>query len=226
MTTRKIFSVLIVIVFTMFLPLSNIFATEPMFSIYPSGGSVGSGNFTIDILLDSGGESLTSARFTITFDPEYLEITKAERNNVLFDQWPADETTIDNEYGVVMLTGFTQSGVGTLYKTGNAPDILARLTFKTLRKGTTSIDWEYSGEHALFKTSLMKDGSPPTNVLDSKPRLATFSIGGVINPQTAIPLDKIILVLGIVLILFGGLMVFAKPRNFNRNRGTVVMYGK
>ncbi|MDD4381849.1 MAG: cohesin domain-containing protein [Candidatus Dojkabacteria bacterium] len=226
MTTRKIISIFIGLLCTLLFPVSKVFAGEPMFSIYPKGGNVSGGTFTVDILLDSAEESLVSARFTLVFDPEYLELTKAERNNALFDQWPSDETTIDNEYGVIMLTGFTQSGSGSLYKTGSTAGIIARLTFKALKKGTTSIDWEYSGNHELFKTSLMKDGSPPTNVLDSKPESATFSIGGVINPQTAIPMDKIILVLGVVLILFGALMVFAKPRNFNRTKGTVVMYGK
>jgi hypothetical protein len=208
MTTSKIILTLIVLVFTLFFPLSNISAKEPMLSIYPKGGNVSGGTFKVDILLDSAGELLNSARFTIVFDPEYLQLTKAERNNVLFDQWPSDETTIDNEYGVVMLTGFTQSGSAALYKTGSTPDIMARLTFKT------------------FKTSLMKDGSPPINILDTEPDSATFTIGGIVNPQTAIPMDKIMLVLGVVLVLFGALMIFAKPRSFNRGRGTVVMYGK
>jgi hypothetical protein len=226
MTTSKIILTLIVLVFTLFFPLSNISAKEPMLSIYPKGGNVSGGTFKVDILLDSAGELLNSARFTIVFDPEYLQLTKAERNNVLFDQWPSDETTIDNEYGVVMLTGFTQSGSAALYKTGSTPDIMARLTFKTLKRGTTRIEWEYSGEHTLFKTSLMKDGSPPINILDTEPDSATFTIGGIVNPQTAIPMDKIMLVLGVVLVLFGALMIFAKPRSFNRGRGTVVMYGK
>ncbi len=118
----------------------------------------------MDILIDSGGEELVEARAVITFDPSMLKVTEAKRNNSLFLTWPSDESTIDNENGVVMLTGFTQSGEGTLYSTDGDPDVFARLTFEILEEGETSLEWEYSGENESFKSVLMKDGSPPQNV--------------------------------------------------------------
>ena len=88
-----------------------------------------------------------------------------------------DESTIDNENGVVMLTGFTQSGSGTLYKTGAKPDVMARLAFKIVKPGNTVLDWEFDNGDNLFQSVMLKDGSPPTNILRVKPDSAIFKIG-------------------------------------------------
>lgn len=230
MTTSRIFKLLVILFPLMFLPVKNIFASEPNFSFYPDGGDVVNKEegFLVDVLIDSGGEELVSARFVVTFDPQYLKLEKAERNNALFEQWPNDESTIDNENGVVMLTGFTQSGSGTLYTTGSKPDVMARLTFEIVKPGSTVLDWEFDNGDDLFQSLMLIDGSPPTNILEVKPDSATFKIGEkVYNPiNTAISLDKAVLVSGIVLIVFGGLMVFAKPRNFTKGKGTIIVYEK
>ena len=114
--------------------VSPTLAAEPSFSIYPAGGIVTNKNegFTVDVMIDSAGEELTSARFVITFDPTYLKLVKTEKNNALFAQWPEDGASIDNTNGVVMLTGFSQSGTDELYTTGSSPDIMARLNFQVL----------------------------------------------------------------------------------------------
>ena len=230
MTTSRIFKSLIILLPLMFLPVKSIFASEPNFSFYPDGGDVINKNegFLVDVLIDSGGKELTSARFVVTFDPAYLKLEKAERNNALFEQWPNDESTIDNEEGVVMLTGFTQSGNGTLYKTGTKPDVMARLEFKIVKAGSTTLGWEFDNGDNLFQSVMLIDGSPPTNILKVKPDSAIFKIGAKqYTPiNTAIPLDKAILVGGVILIVFGGLMVFAKPRNFTKGKGTIIVYEK
>jgi len=230
MTTSRIFKLLIIFSSLLFLPVKNIFASEPIFSFYPDGGDVVNKDegFLVDVIIDSGGEELTSARFVVTFDPAYVTVEKAERNNALFEQWPSDESTIDNKNGVVMLTGFTQSGSGTLYKTGTKPDIMARLSFKIVKSGTTTLGWEFDNGENLFQSVMLTDGSPPTNILKTKPESAIFKIGiKQYNPiNTAVPFDKAILVGGIVLIVFGGLMVFAKPRNFAKGKGTIIVYEK
>lgn len=230
MTTSRIFKLLVILFVLMFFPIKNIFASEPTFSFYPDGGNVVNKEegFLVDILIDSGGKELTSARFVVTFDPAHLKLKKAERNNTLFEQWPNDESTIDNKKGVVMLTGFTQSGSGTLYKTDSKPDVMARLAFEIIKPGSTKLDWEFDNGDNLFQSVMLIDGSPPTNILKVKPESATFKIGEkVYEPiNTAIPFDKAILIGGVVLIIFGGLMVFSKPRDFTKGKGTIIVYEK
>ena len=143
-------------------------------------------------------------------------------------QYPEDESSLDNENGVVLLTGFTQSGSGTLYTTQEKPDIFARLTFDVLQEGETTLEWEYGGGNPIFDSAMFKEGSPPQNILLSKPGSAIFRIGNVIldpsTVDTAIPLDKYILVTGLVLTLFGAFMVFTRPNSIRRKSGTVVVY--
>jgi hypothetical protein len=221
---------LLLATFLFLLPVSKTLAAEPMLSFYPEGGVVSNPNdgFILDVLVDSGGEDLTSARFVITFDPSILQIQKAERNNSLFEQWPNDESTLDNDNGVVMLTGFTQSGSSDLYTTEGDPDVMARLTFEVVKEGNVTFDWEFSGSDDNFKSYLLKDGSPPQNVLDTKPSSVTFQIGDVVyNPgsvNTGLSVDKYVLATGLVLILFGGLMVFSRPSNrLKKGKGTIIL---
>lgn len=232
--TKKIFTILPIILFLfLFFNKSIVKASEPKFFFYPPGGTVINKNqgFVVDILIDTGGQEVTSAKFVVTFDPRVLQLTKAERNNSLFDKFPEDESSLDNENGVIMLTGFTQSGSRALYVTTEKPDVFARLTFSVLQEGETTLDWVYGESNTTFSTLMYKEGSPPQNILigsASKPEPATFRIGNVIldpsTVDTAVPIDKYILVTGLVLVLFGGFMVFTKPGGIRKRRGTVVVY--
>ncbi len=205
--------------------VSPTLAAEPSFSIYPAGGIVTNKNegFTVDVMIDSAGEELTSARFVITFDPTYLKLVKTEKNNALFAQWPEDGASIDNTNGVVMLTGFSQSGTDELYTTGSSPDIMARLNFQVLKVGKTSLDWEFTGSDDTFASVMLIEGSPPQNVLKTKPTSVTFTIQNEIV-NTAIAWNKYLLVGGLILILFGGLIMFSRPTGFSKKSGTVVVY--
>ena len=210
-------------------------ASSGEFTLYPSGGKAydnGEG-FTVDILIDSGGESLVEARSVITFDPELVEVTEAKRNNSLFLTWPADESTIDNENGVVMLTGFTQSGTGDPYITEGDPDVFARLIFKVLKEGDLTLDWEYSGTNESFKSIMMKDGSPTQNILVSKPDSATYTLvlgssgnsSGTDTPSTGLEFKVSEVIVGFVLVFLGMYLMIAKPAPTKRT-GTVVVYEK
>jgi hypothetical protein len=210
----------------------NVYAQEtssPTFKLYPPGGTVINKDqgFVVDVLIDSAGEELISANFAILFDAQVLQVKKAEKNNSLFAQFPGDQASIDNVNGVIYLTGFTQSGTDALYKTEGDPDIFARITFQVLKEGQTTLDWEY-GANANFGTEIYADGSPPQNILKSKPDSATFTIGEkILDPSsldTGFTVDKYIIVTGAVLLLFGGFMVFTKPRTFRKKSGTVVIY--
>ncbi|MCA9377216.1 hypothetical protein H6763_00400 [Candidatus Nomurabacteria bacterium] len=211
---RQILFYIIAVAFMLAFPKSSFAA--PTFKFNPTGGYVMEGDeFTLDILIDSDGEELIKAKSVITFDPTLVEIIKAERNNALFDQFPADEQSTDNTNGVLMLSGFTQSGAGDLYKTGANPDVFARITFKTLWDGVVTFDWEYTGTDAPFKSVMISDGSPPQNILTSKPVSATFTIqdstgnsgtGNYVTPITGI-FESDMFLPGF-LVLLGGLMVF------------------
>ncbi len=225
----KIFTVLLVCIL---LPFGKAFASSPSFSLYPNGGVVvnGGDGFVVDVMIDTGGQKIVSAKFTLLFDPRELQLTKVERNNSLFDQWPEDESTVDNDNGVVMLEGFSQSGSGKEYVTEGDPDIFARLHFKALKKADAVLDWEYETNNSVFETVMILDGSPANkNILTTKPSSATFRIGTVIISDgslsnTGIPMNRYVLFTGVVLILFGGFMVFTRPRSLSRKKGTIVMY--
>lgn len=226
---QKNLGALIFIFFLLLVSPLEALAQAPSFSFYPKSGTVkdSSKGFTVDILLDSASESITKARFAVKFDPRQIQIVKASRNNSLFDQWPEDESTIDNSRGMVMLTGFTQSGgEKDLYVTQGDPDVLARLEFEVITEENDDIvlEFEYSGTDELFKSVIMKDGSPPQNALVSKPNSATFSLTGYRSPNTAIEPSHIGVVAGLLLIAVGIFVRGSKPSIFRKKRGTLVFY--
>ncbi|MGI5897929.1 MAG: cohesin domain-containing protein [Candidatus Dojkabacteria bacterium] len=233
MIVKGFTKIVVMLLLLLLMPFSKVSAASPSFSFYPNGGTVvnASQGFIVDIMIDTGGEKIVSAKFTVLFDPREIQLTKVEKNNTLFAQWPEDESTVDNDNGVVMLQGFSQSGSGNEYVTTGGADVFARLHFKALKQADTVLDWEYETNNGVFETVMILDGSPANkNILTSKPSSAVFKIGegGVqldpSNVNTGIPLDKYILFTGVALILFGGFMVFTKPRSFNRRKGTVVIY--
>lgn len=227
--SKKIFSFLLAIVLILFSSTIS-HAVSPSFSLYPNGGTVlvKDNGFTVDVMIDTDGEEITEAKFVLLFDPSVLQLTKTERNNSLFVEWPEDESTVDNENGVVMLSGFTQVGAGTLYTTGSEADVFARLSFKVLKEGQTTLDWEYGTSNGVFETVMMKDGSPSQNILTTKPSSSTFVIGDdVLDPSdvnTGIGIDRYVFFTGLVLLLFGGFMIFTRPGIARKRKGTVVVY--
>lgn len=231
----KNFSTIVALLIGSFMFSSQAFASNPSFSLYPESGMVvdATKGFSVDIRINTDGEKSSSARFTLLFDPEFLKLTKAERNSSLFEQWPEDETTIDNDNGVVMLTGFTQSVTeDDTYITNGKFDIIARLTFKVLQEGITTLDWEYDTNNGIFDTYIMRDGSPPINMLMSRPVSGTYKIGSggtQLDPSTvdtAIEFDwRYVVVTGLVMLLFGGFMIFTRPDMYRRRKGTVVIIG-
>jgi hypothetical protein len=202
-------------------------AASPSLSFYPNKGIVKDVDegFTVDVLINSQDQKLTKARMVFTFDPEQIQIVKASRNNSLFQQWPNDESALDNENGLVMLTGFTQSGAGELYQTSGDPDVLARIQFKVVtedQEAEIPLEWEYTGSDELFQTVLIADGSPPQNVLESRPTDAMITIGELTN--TAINPRHIPFIIGGILILIAGVLITSRPEFTRKKYGTVVVY--
>lgn len=232
--------------FSMLTNVSKAYAVEPIgFFVKPSSGYVAVGSeFVIDIMINSPSENLVTARAVLGFDPDVVKVTKAERNSAIFCLWPDDQQSVDNTNGLVMVTGFCQSGNGTPYKTVDGADVFARLTFKVLSAGSVNMKWEYSGQDEPFKSVLIKDGSPPINILDSAPVDPNFSAvkktttntnnnnnNGVI-PQTGLidtssaVVGGSILVGSLMLFVGGGILANISRRNTLKKYSTVVVYGK
>jgi len=225
---RKVLFFLMLIISIGFVPFNKVFAKEPMLSIYPEGGvvkNVGEG-FTIDVLLDSGDYDIAQARFAIKFDPSVVQIRKASRNESLFQQWPDDESSLDNESGLVMLTGFTQSGSAELYSTDGDPDVMARLEFDIVSDTKEDIlfSFEYDGTDSLFKSSILKDGSPPQNVLGSRPEAVTFTMSDFKHVETAVDFSTLGIVIGLILISVGVFVTSTKTTVLRKKKGTIVLY--
>lgn len=206
MIPKKLVIYFLIVWILVFIP-STAFAA-PNFYLFPSNGTIRdiSKGFTVDVLLDSDGEEVVEARFAITYDPEVVRVVQASRNNSLFEQWPDDGSTIDNSKGIVMLTGFTQSGsTKPLYATTGEPDVMARIEFEVItdKKEDIILNFEYSGNDEIFKSVIMKDGSPPQNILLSKPNGATFTLSEFRSPSTAIDGSNIGIILGLLFISIG-----------------------
>lgn len=228
MIRKKIVQILAVFLIFFLFSIDKTYAASPSLYFYPSSGIISNvkDGFTLDVLINSGGYDITQARFTITFDPKVIQVTKASRNNTLFDEFPDDESSIDNTNGVIMLTGFTQSGGSFDLYNNDKADVLARLEFDIVssKKEDIILDWEYSGEDDMYKTFLMKNGSPPQNVLSSKPERAKFTYSGSSVPSTAIEPTYIGIFFGIVLIAVGVFITNTKAPIFRKKKGTVVLY--
>jgi len=230
MQIKKFVLIKIFVILILTISPSLISASGGEFTLYPSGTKAydrGEG-FTVDILIDSAGESLIKARSVITFDAELVKVTEAKRNNSLFLTWPVDESTIDNVNGVVMLTGFTQSGTGQPYLTEGDDDVFARLTFEILKEGELLLDWEFSGIDESFNSVMMTDGSPPLNILTTKPDSARYTllIGEAVvdtAPDTGIEFEFSEILVGSFLVVIGMYLMIVKPAPTKR-RGTVVIY--
>jgi len=207
----------------------KVYASTPSFSFYPSSGIVGDSKegFTIDVLIDSGSYELSKARAMIKFDPELIQLRKASRNSSLFEQWPDDESSTDNENGVVILTGITQEDNEEeipFYKTETTPDVFFRLEFDvvTTEKEDIVLSFEYTGEDEDFM-SILIDSDTTNNVLSIEPQSATFSLTGEDIPETGISLSTLGSILGILLILAGGYIRTSSKIFFGKRTGTIVL---
>lgn len=205
------------------------FALEPSFSFYPSSGVVEDINegFTVDVLIDSAGQSVSKARVTIKYDPNVIQLRKALRNNSLFEQWPIDESSTDNTNGVVMLTGYTPSNSSKdEYITSVVPDVFTRLEFdiKDLSAKSITLDFEYSGKVEMFKTFMIKGGSLTENILLTKPSSVQFTVSEEPVPSTAIEPSTVGMIVGLILILIGAFVRGSNPTLWRKKKGTIVLY--
>lgn len=208
----------------------SIYAAQPSFSFYPSSGIVKNiqEGFTVDVLIDSGGFEIGKARGVIKFDPEIVQLRTAMRNNSLFEEWLTDESSTDNTKGIVILTGYTsEDGITSLYKTDGDPDVFARLKFDIVTTKTNEdveLTFGYNETDELLNSIIMTSGTSGTDVLDSQPSSAVFSLSSEeIIPETAIDMNVVGIVMGVILMLVGGFIRGSKINPFDKRRGTVVL---
>lgn len=133
-------------------------------SLSPSSGTYAVGkNFTVSVMLDSGGGiGVNAADGKLTFDPTQLAVQSVSKANSVFNLWVADPS-FSNTDGSVSFSG----GSNNAY-TGSAGNVFD-ITFQALKAGTTSVSFA-SGD------ALAADGQG-TNVLGGTTG-ATFTIGG------------------------------------------------
>ena len=227
MNRKKIGEIFIVLLI-LSLSTLKIYASEPSFSFYPSGGIIENveEGFTVDILIDSGGYEITKARVVVRFDPKIVQLRGAMKNSSLFEEWPSDEMSTDNREGIVMLTGITSSGGDILmYKTSGSPDVFARLQFDVIssKSDQVTLSFEYQGEDELLRSVLMSAGTSSENVLTSKPASATYSLDSEQIPETAIDMNSLGIIVGILLMLVGAFVRNGKYNVFEKRRGTIVL---
>lgn len=206
----------------------KVLAADATFSFYPSSGVVKDINegFTVDVLINSGGYELNKARAVIKFDPTVIQLRTPMRNVFLFEEYPLEQSTIDNEHGIIMLTGYTPlDSEKPFYKTSNTGDVFARFEFSIVDPNVEQIvlSYEYSGIDGLFQSSLIKADVSAMNVLLAQPSPAVFTLNVEDVPETAIDMNTVGIVVGVLLILVGG-FVRGSRVNLNRfSRGTIVL---
>jgi len=158
------------------------------FKLHPQGGYVQyPDEFYVDVLIDAPDEKVTLARAVLLFDPSLVEVEDVSVNNGIFSKYPTDSQIVDNTNGVIQIEGFSQTGA--LYSTdadssAQGGDVFARLKFKTLYPDKLVLEWKYDGQDTPHNTVIMRNGSPPENILKTKPSNIEIIIQ---NPNAYIP---------------------------------------
>lgn len=172
--------ILSVFVFLLVATSRPIFAAGPELSLYPdSGYAILNKDFSVDIMLDTGGEETNMTRAVFRFDPEKVTVVKAQHGD-LYCGYPEEDYAVDNTDGWVMLTGFCQD---PYYKSDSTPGLFGRITFRPLVEGEVEFTFEFEGEDDDWNSVIMKAGSPPENVLMTAPE------GGKYTVVTSLPQD-------------------------------------
>ena len=170
----KFFSISLTLLFTLFFLLTSKsvlsdtdFTLDAELSLFPSTGTIDQGDdFVVDVLIDTKGEEVVLVRAVLWFDSELVQLNNVVENEDLFCDWPVGEQLLDNETGLVMVTGFCQSGgEDDLYATVGEPDVFARFEFTAVEAGELTMEWQYSGFDEPMESVIISDGSPPQNIL-------------------------------------------------------------
>ncbi|MDD3662209.1 MAG: hypothetical protein PHG63_04055 [Candidatus Dojkabacteria bacterium] len=176
--TRVLLAGFMSVIFLACIAGSDVRAAVPTVKLYPATGYAELGkNFSIDIMLDTGGQDTISTQAVFRFDPSKVRVTKAEYGD-LYCQYPTDEYTVDNTLGWVKLTGFC---LDPAYNSGSSPGLFGRITFIPLVTGTTTFRFEETGSDDEWISKLTNDGSPPQAISPVMYTGGTYTIVSSVN---------------------------------------------
>lgn len=157
-------------------------AAGPDLSLYPSTGyAVLNKDFSVDIMLDTGGEDTTTTHAVFRFDPDKLQVIKAQHGD-LYCQYPEDEYTVDNTGGWIMLTGFC---LDPYYNSGSSPGLFGRITFRPQVEGIVTMNFEFNGDDEEWKSIVKDNGSPPQCILTDTPTGGTYTVVSSVPDSSA-----------------------------------------
>lgn len=145
------------------------------YSLSPATKTVNVGDsFSVDILLDTGGDAVAGATAILTYDTTKLLVvdglsgtdTASQGINItpgsVFNTEPLTNT-VDSSTGEIR---YDSGSLGTTYNSNGGKGVMATMTFKAVAEGTASVNFVYDSESTI-DTSLVAAASGPVNLLSS-----------------------------------------------------------
>lgn len=149
-------------------------------TLYPKTGYALIGApFAVDVILDTGSEDVTEARAVFRFDPEKVQVTKAEYGE-LFCQYPEDEYAVDNDSGWIKLTGYCND---PYYNSDGVPGLFGRFTFEPKIEGTIGFSFVDDDDDDEWVSRIMDTSSPPQELPDVEFEGASYTLVAEITPN-------------------------------------------
>jgi len=140
--------IIFILVLSLFLPALPVSAADAYFSISPASGSYYVGNnFSVNILISTGGENTDSADVILYYDPNLLEVVDALPNipgtqvqtGSVYQVYPGNE--VDSSIGQIKVTGFS---VSSPYNSGSGAGVFATVEFRVKQAGSASLSFEFN----------------------------------------------------------------------------------
>ncbi len=101
--------------------------------VSPSTGTFGTGKtFSVDLTINTFGESINAAQVKLQFDPKILEVKSVSKEGSIFNFW-LKEPTFSNDTGIIEFIGGTPSGVS-----GSSLQVVS-VTFSAQTLGTSDL---------------------------------------------------------------------------------------
>lgn len=170
------------------------------FSLSPATASKVVGNvFTVDIILNTGGDAVSGATAILTYDTTKLQVTTGSSvtpgtifTNLLTNTVDASTGTIRVDSGSL---GTAYTGIGTM----------ATISFKALAAGSAAVTFTFNPS-STTNTSLVASAASPTNLLTTvNPGTYTITAAGTTTTTTTPPVTGVV---ENTLMAFGGGLLF------------------
>ncbi len=181
---RLIKHLLLIVLLSLLGVRNTAFAVAATMYLSPATGSHDSGEeFTVDIMIDTGGVDVQTARASLSYDPDIIQVIAVSHSNI-FCQFPDSGYEVDNTNGQMILTGFCQD---EHYGTVGDADILGRITFKGMSGGSVEVSFNFDGTDDDEMTYMKTPGSPPQTLDMTTPTDGTYTISGAAVQDDDLP---------------------------------------